>query len=222
MGAAIVDLLPLIAGAAIVPVPLIILLFLLDNKGGLAKAAAFTGGMILVRLAQGVLFGYIIERNAENADGGSAAAATLLLVIGLLMLIAAYKKWTKEADPDAPPPKWMAAIGALTPIKAFGTGALLISLSAKQWVFTLGALAVIAEHALGASADVVLYLFFVLAAASLMLIAVGASAIAPAHAARTLNTVRVWIERNDRIITVAVSLIFGVFFLSKGIAGLIG
>ena len=30
-----------------------------------------------------------------------------------------------------------------------------------------------------------------------------------------------WLERNDRMIVIAVSLIFGVWFLWKGIAGLI-
>jgi hypothetical protein len=79
------------------------------------------------------------------------------------LLVTAYKKWRKEDDPDAPPPKWMSALSGLSTLKAFGMGALLMIVAVKQWVFTLSAIA---------------------------------------------------------IITVAVSLIFGVWFASKGITGL--
>ena len=40
-------------------------------------------------------------------------ASTLLLVVGILLLVAAYKKWRNQADPDDPPPQWMQGVGAL-------------------------------------------------------------------------------------------------------------
>ena len=61
------------------------------------------------------------------------------------MLISAVMKWRKEEDPDAPPPKWMAVLGGLSALQAFGMGALLMALSIKQWVFTLSAIAVIEQ-----------------------------------------------------------------------------
>jgi hypothetical protein len=40
----LVELLPLMIGAAAVPIPIIIVLLLLGNPGGLLKGAAFVGG----------------------------------------------------------------------------------------------------------------------------------------------------------------------------------
>jgi threonine/homoserine/homoserine lactone efflux protein len=143
----------------------------------------------------------------------------LLLVIGILMLITAYRKWDKEEDPDAPPPRWMAALGELSPLKAFGMGAALVAISAKQWVFTLSAIGVLSKAHLGPPASIALFVCYALAAQAFGLIAY---AVAPRRAGSTLARVNVWLERNNRTILIAASVIFGVFFLFKGITGLAG
>ena len=66
------------------------------------------------------------------------------------------------------------------------------------------------------------YLFFVVAAQSLVLAPILVSAVAPTQAARMLDAMQGWLERNSRVIMIAVLLIFGVWLLWKGIAGLIG
>ena len=219
----LVDLLPLIIGAAVLPVWIIMALFLLRSDGGLLKATAFAGGAMTVRLLQGILFGYVFGA-ADEANGDSGASlitSTLLVVLGILLLISAVRKWRKEEDPDAPPPKWMATLSGLSALKAFGMGALLMALAVKQWVFTLSAIAVIEEAQLGQTANVLAYLFFVVAAQSLVLAPIIVYAVAPTQAARGLDAMQGWLERNDRVIVIAVSLIFGAWFLWKGIAGLI-
>jgi len=64
-------------------------------------------------------------------------------------LITAYKQWSRDDDPDAPPPKWLAMIDSVTPLKAFGIGIGVVVIGAKFWVFTLTAIAVIGEAQLG-------------------------------------------------------------------------
>ena len=224
LGSVLVALLPLMIGAAVVPIPIIIVLLLLSNQGGLLKGAAFVGGAIAVRLAQGVVFGYIFASDpaATSETGGSLIVSTLLLVVGVLMLITAFRKWNKEEDPDGPPPRWMAALGGLSAPKAFGMGAALVAISAKQWVFTLSAIGVIGQAQLGPPASTALFLCYALAVQALGLIAVIAYAMAPRSAGPALVQASEWLERNDRQIMVAFSLIFGLFFLFKGIAGLAG
>jgi hypothetical protein len=224
VGSALVELLPLIIGAAVVPIPVIIVLLLLSNTGGLLKGAAFVGGAITVRLAQGFIFSRIFSGDpaATSETGSNLIASTLLTVLGVLMLIAAYKKWAKEDDPDAPPPKWMAALGGLSAPKAFGMGAVLVMLAAKQWVFTLSAIAVIGQAQLAPPASTGLFVVYVLAAQALGLIALIAYAVAPRSAGGALAKVNVWLERNNRPIMIGISLIFGLFFLFKGVTGLIG
>ena len=65
MSNVLVSLLPLILGAAVVPIWIIMVLFLLRSEGGLLKAAAFAAGAIIVRLVQGILFGYVFGAAAE-------------------------------------------------------------------------------------------------------------------------------------------------------------
>jgi hypothetical protein len=223
-GSVLVDLLPLVIGAAAVPIPIIIVLLLLSNQGGLLKGAAFVGGAIAVRLAQGIVFGYVFSSDpaATSETGANLVVSTLLIVLGVLMLITAFRKWDKEDDPDAPPPKWLAALGGLSALKAFGMGAALVAIAAKQWVFTLSAIGVIGKAQLAPPASIGLFLFYALAVQALALIAVIAYAVAPRPAGRVIARACEWLERNDRRILIAFSLIFGLFFLFKGIAGLAG
>jgi hypothetical protein len=224
MGSVFVSLLPLIIGAAVVPIWIIMVLFLLRSEGGLLKAVAFVAGAIVVRLAQGILFGYVFGKSVESSGdtGSSAIVSTLLLVVGILMLITAFKQWRKEDDPDAPPPKWMATIGGLSAVKAFGMGALLVAIAAKQWVFTLSAIGMIGQAQMSQAENVIAFLFYVLAASSLVLTPIVVYAVAPTQSAKTLDAAQGWLERHNRVIVIAISLIFGLLFLFKGITGLIG
>jgi hypothetical protein len=224
MDTVIVSLLPLIVGAALLPGWIILTLFLLRGEGGVRKALAFAAGAMTVRLVQGVLFGYVFGAAADTygESGSNLITSTLLLVVGLVMLIGAVTKWRKEADPDAPPPKWMAVLGGLSALQAFGVGALLMVQSIKQWVFTLSAISVIEQGELSQTGNVLVYLFFVLAAQSLVLAPILVSAVAPAQSTKLLDAIHGWLERNNRVIVIAASSIFGVWFLWMGIAGLIG
>ena len=224
MGTVIVSLLPLIVGAALLPVWIIMALFLLRGEGGVLKAAAFAVGAMMVRLVQGILFGFVFAEaaDASGESGSNLITSTLLLVLGIVMLISAVRKWRKEVDPDTPPPKWMDILGGMSALKAFGMGVLLMALAIKQWVFTLSAIAVIEQGELSQASNVLAYLFFVLAAQSLVLAPIVVSAVAPAQSARLLDAAQGWLERNNRVVLIAASSIFGVWFLWKGITGLIG
>ena len=202
----------------------IVVLLLLQSPAGLRKAIAFVFGAVAVRLVQGVLFGFVFGAAAEAYpdDGPAIIASTLLLVVGILLLIAAFKKWRKQPDPDEPPPQWMAALSGLSTLKAVGAGALMIAISVKQWVFTLTAIDVIQGAALGTSAGVAAYLIYTLATQVLVLLPILAFAVAPQQSAKPLRAAHAWLERNNRAIVIAVSLVFGVYFLFKGLSGLIG
>jgi len=216
-------LLPLTVGAALLPVWIVIVLFLLRGEGGVRRATAFVAGAVLVRLAQGILFGFVFGTAGDESgqEGATLIAPTLLLLVGVVMLITGVKKWRKEEDPDDPPPRWMTMLDGVPPLKAFGLGALLMAVAIKQWVFTLSAIAVVEEAQLTPVGSMLAYLFFVLAAQSLMLAPIVVVAAAPAQSARLLATAETWLTRNSRVIMIAVSLIFGLWFLWKGVTGLL-
>lgn len=222
MGEVIFDLLPLMAGAAVVPFYLIVVVFLLHGRGGLIKALAFVAGGIAVRLAQGLLFGLLFgAARAADSDGDlRSSVSTLLLIIGIMLLTTAARKWQEE-DHDAPP-RWMTVISDLSAVKAAGAGALFVMVVARQWVFTLSAIGVISKAGLSKVESAGLYLFYVLAIQTLVLAPLLVYAVAPQQSARPLKAAQTWLERHDRAIVVTVSLVFGTWFVYKGITGLVG
>jgi hypothetical protein len=84
---------------------------------------------------------------------------------------------------------------------------LLVVIAAKLCVFTLSAIGTIGDAGLGQATNVIVFLFYVAA---------------PARAAKSLDAASTWLERYHRLIVTAISLSFGLFFLWKGITGLLG
>lgn len=223
MGNAIVQLLPMMFGAAIVPFCLILVLLLLRSPDGLFKALAFASGQILVRLAQGLGLGSELAFStvAQTKQGASAIVHTLLLVAGILLWITALRSWAKQDDPDAPPPWWIAQVGSLSRLKAFGVGIVVVAGAGKQWLFTFYALGVLRLLDLPGPHQALAFLVFGLGAQALVLLPIGLYALAPKQSSWLLETSTRWLERNNQTIVTVTSAAFGTFFLLKGIMGLL-
>jgi hypothetical protein len=220
----LIELLPLIIGAALLPLWIVMSLLLLRGAGGMSKATAFAAGAMAVRVLQGIFFGYVFgtAADANGYQGSSVVASTLLLVVGVVLLVTAVRQWHKDDDPDAPPPPWMATLGTASSLKAFGIGALLMTIAVKQWVFTLAAIAVLDDAQMGLARSAVAYVVFVVAAHALVLMPIVIAVLAPSRSAAMLDAMRGWLERHNRMITLCVSSIFGAWFAWKGTMGLLG
>lgn len=225
MGAVLVELTPLILGAVLAPLWVVIVLLMLASPRGLVKATAFVLGMSLTRLAQGAIFGVLLNSaaTAQADDGGkSPIVSTLLMTVGILLLVAAFRKWRKEEDPDEPPPKLLQSLGTITPLRALGLGALLVAVGPKLWVFTLSAIAVISVAQLGLQSGAVLYLAYIVLAQSLLILEILVVAVAPRASGSLLQRAIDWLTAYNRPISIAVSLIFGILFTWNGVQGLLG
>lgn len=223
MGSIVVSLLPFIIGSALVPLQIIIVVLLLTGeKRGPLKAIAFVAGMTLARLAQGLLFQLILTGGSgdpADASGITWIKSTVLLLLGIFLLITAYKQWSKEPDPDEPPPKWMKMLDGITPMRAFLFGAGMILIAIKLWVFTLGALSVIDEAQLGQPGSAIAFLIYVLLAQSILIFAILLRLLVPRRATSLLGSFSAWLETYNRQIVMVVSLVFGVLFLYQGVTG---
>jgi hypothetical protein len=219
-----ISLLPPIVGASLgAPVWTVVTLLLLRGEGGLIKAGAFAMGAITVRLAQGIVFGTIFV-SAEKAGGEAGPdliASTLQLVVGIFLLVTAVTAWRIGDDPDAPPPKWMTLVRRISAPAAFGMGLVLMAISMKQWIFTLSAIATIEEAQLGVKRSVIAYLIFAIAAQWLMLALIVSKAVAPTQSAKIFEVMQDWLARRNKMIAMVASLTFGVWFLAKGMNGLL-
>jgi hypothetical protein len=178
--------------------------------------------MTAVRLIQGIVFGFIFTGATLSASGSGQSGvitSTLLLVLGIILLITAYRQWQQGESPDAPPPKWLTIIDSLTPVKSFGIGLVLVGTSPNLWVFTLSAIALISEAQLNRPESIAAFLLFVLVAESLVLLLILTRIILPKQATGFLNNLSTWLTQHNHNLTIGVSLVFGLFFLLKGISG---
>jgi threonine/homoserine/homoserine lactone efflux protein len=215
------QLLPLILGAVLAPLWVIIVLLMLASPGGVAKATAFVLGMTLTRAAQGLIFGLVLGATAEDDPGGkSLVASTLLTVVGILLLAAAVRKWRKEEDPDEPPPKWMQSLDQTSPLKALGLGALMVAVGPKLWVFTLSAISVISAAGLTQAGAIAAFAAYVVLAQILLIAAILVAVVAPQGSQATLQRAIRWLNDYNRPISVTVAVIFGIYFTWSGVQGL--
>jgi hypothetical protein len=211
-------------GSGVVPFCIVLVLLLLRSQDGLFKAIAFVSGQAAVRLAQGIGFGCELTFSAvmQTKQGAVGIVSTLVLVVGILLWITALKSWTKQEDPDAPPPRWMGKVGSISRFKAFGLGMVAMAGSGKQWLFTLYTMGVIRETDLLWPDNAIVLLVFILGSQSLVLLPIGLSAVAPNRSSHLLEAVTHWLVSNNQRIVIVVSGIFGTFFIVKGATGLLG
>jgi Sap, sulfolipid-1-addressing protein len=215
-------LLPLIVANAVLPLQIVVTILLLRSDGGRLAAFAWIGGMTLVRLAQGVIFGMILGVGVQGTDvedGPGPVESTLLLLVAIAFLVLAAKKALNVPDDDAPPPRWMTLVTTAGPSRAFLLGAGMVVVSAKLWAFTLAAIGAIAEAGLDQPAAVTSFLIYAVGAVGLHLGMLAGAVLAPARADVVLTRFSAALERYDRPIMIAVSLVFGMWFLLKALDG---
>lgn len=220
----LVTLIPLGVASAVVPIQIIITILLLRAPGGRIAAVAWVAGMTAIRLLQGLVFGILLGARGADAGGegggSSVLSSVVLLVLAIVLYVVTAKQLLKHPDDDAPPPKWMAMLDGVAPGKAFLLGVGLVAVSAKFWVFTLGAIAAIGDAGLGMSGSVVAFLLFVVLAESIHLATVGFAYAAPTRAEAGLARLSGLLERYNSLIMIVLGVVFGTWFLVKALTGL--
>lgn len=212
------SLIPLAIASAILPVQVAITILMLRSPGGRRRAIAWVGGMTVVRLAQWLVFGLVLEQAVDDGQPGtSAVEAALLLVVSVLFFVSAARKLASQPDEDAAPPRWMLAIPVVPPGRAFLMGAAIVGLSPKLWAFTLGAIGAIKDAEPGAGAGLALFVVFVLLAQSLHLGAIGLALVSPARADRVLGAAADALQRHSRTVMIVIGIAFGAWFLVKSL-----
>ncbi|MFD4959044.1 GAP family protein [Microbacterium sp. NPDC058389] len=217
-------LVPLIVGAAVVPVQLTITVLLVRGPHGVRTASAWVAGRAGVMLVQGALFGFVFASpavaGAESDDGTTPITSALLLVVAILFLAGALKQLLGHTDPDAAPPKWMSALDSFGSGRAFLLGAGLMLISAKFWVFTLTAVGAIADDQPGALEAAAIFLAYIMLSSATHLGIIVTVAAAPHRSAAVLDAVSGWLARHNRVLMIVIGLVFGIWFAIKALHGL--
>src|SRR5229473_1401812 len=166
MGQAIGGILPLALGVAISVLPIIAIILILITPRARSNGVAFVAGWVLgLVVVGGAVLVIANAAGVSSSSGPSTAAYAIKLTLGVLFLLLAVKQWRSRPAPgeQAPPPKWMAALGSFGPGKSLGLGAALSGVNPKNLVLTIGAGASVAQTGLPGGQQVgVLAVFIVL------------------------------------------------------------
>jgi len=214
VGSVLIQLVPLVIGSIAMPSWVLLVLALLSSGRGTVEAIAVAVGVTTVRILQGIAFGTILsayDLNRHLVSPGVIVSA-LLIVLGVLMWAMALRQIFQKDDLQL-----MRMVGALTPVRALGLGALLVVTSTRAWIFTLAALGVIEAAELDIAPSIIAYLLYVLGAEALII----APILVSGRLSNQLAVAARWLEEYNRPILVVVSVAVGCFFLWRGIAGLI-
>ena len=187
------------------------------------KALSFILGRILAYTVWGVL---LLGLNDKLSDTGSEAASVASLAIksllGMLLLVQAIRTYVGEDDPDAPPPKWMAALDKASPIALFGIALLLSVIQVRFVILMMAGTSSIADAALSSSQVAIALAFLVLAVIWPQLLPILVYLIMGKKAQALLNSMNSWLTRNQRMVNVVVLGLFGIVLLVGGLSGLFG
>jgi hypothetical protein len=220
MGSVLIELLPLIIGSMLMPTWILLVLSLLQSRHGRMGAIAFVGGVTAVRLLQILFFSFCISVAGVLHRPGKTQTivSTLLVVAGILLWATALKQLFARDTSETLMAKWMSVISALSPVRAFGLGSLLVATSMRAWLFMLAAIGIIEQARISLIQSVIAFLFYIVGAALLLIVPILGTLWAPAR----FDALAAWLQSRDRAITIAVSLVIGGFFLWLGASGLIG
>jgi hypothetical protein len=211
------QLILLAVGGAIAPPLLLLTILFLGSLRPLPNATALVLGYLAVGAALGVV-GLTLFGGAEGAV--STVTRVLSATVGGLLIVLGLRSLLNAPVPDAPPPRWMTSVSFMTPAKAFGIGMVLFPIQIKNLAIFIACINLIATISFSPQGSIVALVLVLLIFAIPVLVLIVLYAIVPQRASNMLMSLRIWMEKNNRTITVVLCFVFGVFFLVRGFSGL--
>lgn len=216
------QLLPLGVGGAFSPVPTTICIMLLSNRKPLARAPAYVLGFGTVLVAIGILALTGFGRGFGPDERSFTIGHTIDATAGVLFLVFALKTWLNAPDPNAPPPKWMAAIESSTMGEAFLVGVITMVTNVTTLVLYVSGLKEIVTANVDIVGSFIALALFILLVMVELLVPIAIYAVAPVHASSILSSAKRWLEKNNRVVTIILLVAYGIFLLAKSIPSLLG
>ena len=207
-------------GATISPVAAAICFSLLATSKPLANALAFAFGygVVLAFIAVGAV-AFFGGRPELGAGHHSDIRNTLDAAIGGLLIVFALKALLHAPDPNAPPPKWVAAVSSIAPPRAVLLGMVLVLTNPTTLALYVSGLKEVLAASLGAVEDAVVLLVFILLVEVVFLVPITAYAVNPRQTLALMEAIHKRLERHGWSIEIVVLSILGVLLLHKGLAG---
>lgn len=219
MSQAIGAVLAYAVGVGISPIPIIAVVLMLLSQRASSNGPAFLAGWLVglagLFTAVVALAGALDVGTSDTADDG---VKWLRLALGVLLLVAAGRKWTKrtrEGDEPTMPP-WMARLDVIAPGRAGGLGVLL-SLNPKNLLLAIGAGTSVAQLDASTSHAVAAGAVFVLVGSAIAIAAVVYQAVGGARAQSGLEDLKAWMTAHNSAIMMVLFAVFGALLIAQGL-----
>ncbi len=217
MGDLIVALIPEMFGLFVTPAAIAGCVLLLQSRRPIANATAFGAAFLIVYTQVGVtaLLG--------GASDPSATSMTVThwagLVVGLAFLAAGARIALHRPPAGAPAPKFLTELESASPRQAFTAGLVLAIVNPNLFIMMSG-MSIIASADTTIASALGGTLLLLVAATLDFLIPISLYVAFGERAKSGLESVKKWMLGNNRTISIAVLLAFGVLFSVRAIANL--
>ena len=201
-------------------ITLVILLLISDRgwRNGLGYALGYTGAYSLIGVSV-VLLGY--QASSTQNDEPSLFFPIMLLFFGVLLLWLSFRNWRNPASDKEEEPRFFSIVDTITPLKAFGFGALVSVINFKNLALFLTALSVVILSDLTINEKITIALLDAFVFCLSVIIPLLIYLAFPTGAKDILSGIKEFLSRNSRPIGIYAPLLFGLIFLSKGITDLL-
>lgn len=221
MSAVLGTLLPIAVAAALSAVPILVMLFILlaqkRSPAALLYAIGWLFGIIVVTSVCTIGLVALPARSSVTLQP-PFAIATMVIGAGLFAFgIRGIVTAPRDKEPELP--KWITAVGAVGPASAFGVG-FGLNLRPKALVLAIAAGLAISSTPLSFSGIAIATGVYSVIGASTILVPVVMTMISPDRMQTPLISMRNWITRNNRTITVVVLIMVGVLVFGTGLTWL--
>ena len=210
------DLLPglivLAIGGSIAPPLLLLTILFLGSQRPLPNASALALGYFTTCAVIGIS-GLTLFGGAEGA--ASAVGRVISAMVGGLLIVLGLRSLLIAPDPEASPTRWMESISSMSPPRAFGFGMALFPVQIKNLAIFVACLNLIAAASLSPQGNIAALGLVLLIFAIPVLALIGLYSAVPQRASAVLGSMRTWMEKNNRVITVVLCFVFGAFFLVR-------
>lgn len=216
MSDALPGLIVLAMGGSIAPPLLLLTILFLSSRRPLSSAGALALGYFATCAAIGIS-GLVLFGGAESAV--ATVGRVISISVGALLVVFGIKSLLNAPDPDAPPPGWMESINSISPPRAFAVGMALFPLQVKNLAIFVACIELIIASSLSPEGSIAALILVLVIFAIPVLMLIGLYAVLPRRASEVLDSLQVWIQKNNRAITVVLCFLFGAFFLFRGLSG---
>ena len=209
-------LIVLAIGGSVAPPLLLLTIMFLGSKRPLPNAGALALGYFATCAVIGISgLTFIGGTESTVSTIGRVTSAT----VGALLIVLGIRSLLDSPEPGASPPRWMKSINSMSPPRAFGFGMALFPLQVKNLAIFVACLNLIIASGLSPRGSIVALMVVLVVFATPVLALIGPYSAVPQRASTMLGSMQTWIGNNNRAITVVICLVFGAFFLARGLLG---